>query len=181
MWCLTRKACVCIFCKREEIGHHAYIYYHCNKKKRLINEPCTMALVWSFLVIALILSNPRCAGGCGYLSEQADQGGSRPEAVCELSSAAATPPGLQNSVLSAQVWKNNPLDWPTILSFSHCLTWFVNLTLQQTWLMDTVKPKRKFVFKKRDLAAFKILIKNRAEIGPCCLLVFTDYDPTNYE
>lgn len=50
-----------------------------------------------------LLNDPRCAGGCGHLPEQADQGGSRPEPVCELPSAPATPPGLQNSALPTQV------------------------------------------------------------------------------
>lgn len=45
----------------------------------------------------------RCAGGCGHLSEQADQGGSGAEPVCELPSAPTTAAGLQNPALPTQV------------------------------------------------------------------------------
>lgn len=73
-------------------------------QNKLINVSCIIA--HGSLVIpydCLILCNPRCAGGCGDLSEQADQGGSRPESMCELPSAPATSSGLQNSALPTQV------------------------------------------------------------------------------
>lgn len=62
-----------------------------------------LMVLFSLMYVFLVRSNSRCAGGGGYLPEQADQGGSGPQLVRELPSASADTPGLQNPAVPSKV------------------------------------------------------------------------------
>lgn len=133
-------------------------------------EPCTIAhCSLDIPCDRSVLSNPRCAGGRGHLPEQADQRGSRPEPVCELPSAPATPAGLQNSALPAQVSQKHKR---TVRHYHLDIVWNGLCTNIKIDLIDGCC-KTEEEMEKRGLAAFKtnILIKNRTEIWLCYLLV----------